>query len=72
MEQHVLGLPAVIGNPHSMEGSSKSYYHTLHDAVDGRETQHIAIRTANFVMQHGIALSAVDLMVTLFVWLHVL
>lgn len=64
VEQHALGLPAVIGNPHSMEGSSKSYYHTLHDAVDGRETQHIAIGIANFIIQHGIASSAVDLIVT--------
>lgn len=64
VEQHALGLPAVIGNPHSMEGSSKSYYHTLHDAVDERETQHIAIRTTNFILQQGIASSAVDLMVT--------
>eukprot|EP00438_Fugacium_kawagutii_P012237 Skav216853 [mRNA] locus=scaffold1042:35015:39951:+ [translate_table: standard] len=63
VEEHYLGLPTLIGNPHAIEGSSKSYYHTLHDEVDGREVPHLALRTLNCMVQHGIATRAATVLV---------
>eukprot|EP00438_Fugacium_kawagutii_P012235 Skav216851 [mRNA] locus=scaffold1042:23138:30668:+ [translate_table: standard] len=49
VEEHSLGLLSQIPSihAHAIEGSSKSYYHTLQDGVDGREVPHVVVRTLN-------------------------
>eukprot|EP00435_Cladocopium_sp_Y103_P044462 s1648_g12.t1 len=49
VEACALGLQAPTGSPHSIADSSTSYRHTLQDAVDGREVQHIAVRGVNLI-----------------------
>ena len=49
VEVYTLGLEVPTGTPHLMTGSSMSYRHTLQDAVDAREVQHIALHGVNLI-----------------------